>query len=234
MHPSDRWPPAQAHNQGHQDRVDTLLPTSLQPAKICWVFSYETLPDTPFKSGSVVCIKRCSVAPLSWEGQPLYCQDYVPAFPGLGHSWVWEVAIAYTLLNTRSSHIYTNLEGHFGEGGSWVGGAPTNLPTPNHPQGHKHLTMQIEKGPEWDYVTLVQHESTDGVKQGKNKRFALEHVFHGGAARIRLHFLQVPGCGVAKCKAAEDTWVAMMRMRRGRRRGPAVMGRVGFQVKRRT
>eukprot|EP00983_Pelagomonas_calceolata_P047812 1140792-Pelagomonas_calceolata.AAC.4 len=34
-----------------------------------------------------------------------------------------------------------------------------------------------------------------------------EHVFHGGATRIRLHFLQVPGCGLAKCTAAEDTWV---------------------------
>eukprot|EP00983_Pelagomonas_calceolata_P051448 1142409-Pelagomonas_calceolata.AAC.8 len=44
----------------------------------------------------------------------------------------------------------------------------------------------------------------DGVKQVKNKCKLREHVFHAGAARIRLHSLQVPGCGVAKCKAAED------------------------------
>eukprot|EP00983_Pelagomonas_calceolata_P043935 1139091-Pelagomonas_calceolata.AAC.7 len=31
--------------------------------------------------------------------------------------------------------------------------------------------MPIEKGSERDYVTLVQHEGTDGMKQGKNKRF---------------------------------------------------------------
>eukprot|EP00983_Pelagomonas_calceolata_P057183 1144951-Pelagomonas_calceolata.AAC.2 len=68
------------------------------------------------------------------------------------------------------------------------------------------------------------------MKQGKNMCMQAmctrEHVFHGGATRIRLHFLQVPGCGVAKCSA--DTW-ALMRMRRG----PAVMG-VGLQDKRRT
>eukprot|EP00983_Pelagomonas_calceolata_P108612 1159477-Pelagomonas_calceolata.AAC.5 len=44
----------------------------------------------------------------------------------------------------------------------------------------------------------------DGVKQGKDKCKLCEHVFHGGATRIRLHFLQVPGCGVAQCTAAED------------------------------
>eukprot|EP00983_Pelagomonas_calceolata_P127800 1161446-Pelagomonas_calceolata.AAC.1 len=48
--------------------------------------------------------------------------------------------------------------------------------------------MPIEKGPEWDYVTLVQHEGTDGVKQGK---------------------ITFPGCGVAECTAAEDTWVVV-------------------------
>eukprot|EP00983_Pelagomonas_calceolata_P036792 1134534-Pelagomonas_calceolata.AAC.1 len=64
--------------------------------------------------------------------------------------------------------------------------------------------MPREKGPEWGYVTLEQHEGTDGVKQVKNKCKLCEHVFHGGATRIRLHFLQVPGCGVAKCTAAED------------------------------
>eukprot|EP00983_Pelagomonas_calceolata_P020922 657664-Pelagomonas_calceolata.AAC.1 len=68
--------------------------------------------------------------------------------------------------------------------------------------------MPIEKGPEWDYITLVQHEGMDGVKQGKNKCKLCEHVFHGCAARIRLHFMQVPDCGLAKCTAAEDTWVA--------------------------
>eukprot|EP00983_Pelagomonas_calceolata_P083676 1156210-Pelagomonas_calceolata.AAC.1 len=40
--------------------------------------------------------------------------------------------------------------------------------------------MTIEKGPECDYVSLVQHEGTDGVKQRKNNCLAL---------------------------AAEDTWV---------------------------
>eukprot|EP00983_Pelagomonas_calceolata_P045473 1139753-Pelagomonas_calceolata.AAC.6 len=51
-------------------------------------------------------------------------------------------------------------------------------------------------------------KARDGVKQGKNKCKLCEHVFHGGATRIKLHFLQVPGCRVAKCKA-EDTWVAV-------------------------
>eukprot|EP00983_Pelagomonas_calceolata_P074938 1152782-Pelagomonas_calceolata.AAC.2 len=71
--------------------------------------------------------------------------------------------------------------------------------------------MPREKGPEWNHVTLVQHEGTDGVKQWKNKCNLCEllHVFHGGAMRIRLHFLQGPGCGVAKCTVAEDTWVAV-------------------------
>eukprot|EP00983_Pelagomonas_calceolata_P040304 1137557-Pelagomonas_calceolata.AAC.5 len=75
--------------------------------------------------------------------------------------------------------------------------------------------MPREKGPEWEYVTLVQPEGTDGEKQGKNKCKLCEHMFHGGATCIRLHFLQVPDCGVAK-----------MRIRRGgsRRRGPEVMG----------
>eukprot|EP00983_Pelagomonas_calceolata_P057504 1145094-Pelagomonas_calceolata.AAC.5 len=49
------------------------------------------------------------------------------------------------------------------------------------------------------------------MKQGKNTCMQAmcthEHVFHGGATRIRLHFLQLPGCGVAKCTASEDTWV---------------------------
>eukprot|EP00983_Pelagomonas_calceolata_P071114 1151075-Pelagomonas_calceolata.AAC.4 len=83
--------------------------------------------------------------------------------------------------------------------------------------------MEIEKVPEWDYVThMVQHEGTDGMKQG-------------------LHFLQVPGRGLAKCNVQLRTigW-PLMRMRRGRRRGvsrktgPAVMGRVGLHAKRRT
>eukprot|EP00983_Pelagomonas_calceolata_P023571 742723-Pelagomonas_calceolata.AAC.7 len=64
------------------------------------------------------------------------------------------------------------------------------------------------------------------MKQGKNKCMQAmcthEHAFHGGAIHIRLHFLQVPGCGVAKCTASVETWV-LMRIRRGR--GPAVMGR---------
>eukprot|EP00967_Tisochrysis_lutea_P030374 scaffold35659_cov21-Tisochrysis_lutea.AAC.1 len=47
----------------------------------------------------------------------------------------------------------------------------------------------------------------DGVKQEKNKCTLCEHVFRGGAMRIQLHFLQVPGCVAAKCTAAEDTWV---------------------------
>eukprot|EP00983_Pelagomonas_calceolata_P026320 826770-Pelagomonas_calceolata.AAC.1 len=34
-------------------------------------------------------------------------------------------------------------------------------------------------------------------------------MFHGGAPRIRLYFLQVPGCGVAKWTADEDAWVAV-------------------------
>eukprot|EP00983_Pelagomonas_calceolata_P067085 1149345-Pelagomonas_calceolata.AAC.7 len=85
--------------------------------------------------------------------------------------------------------------------------------------------MPIEKGTECDYITLVQPEGTDGVKQGKNKCKLCEYVFHGGTMRIRLHFLQVPVCRVAKYTAAKDTWVAILltRMRRGRREGPSVM-----------
>eukprot|EP00983_Pelagomonas_calceolata_P094080 1157845-Pelagomonas_calceolata.AAC.8 len=113
---------------------------------------------------------------------------------GLGHLWVWEVAIVYIRLSARSSRIYVNLEGHSGEGGSWVGGALTK--PPNHHQGHTHLTKPREKGPEWVYVTLLQYEGMDGVKQWKNKCKLCE-------------LLHVPGCGVAKCTAAEDTWVAV-------------------------
>eukprot|EP00983_Pelagomonas_calceolata_P043868 1139071-Pelagomonas_calceolata.AAC.2 len=83
--------------------------------------------------------------------------------------------------------------------------------------------MPREKGPEWDYVTLVQPECTYGVKQVKNKCKLCEHAFHGGATHIRLHFLQVPGCGVTKCTASEDTWMNVLtRIKMGR--GPAVMG----------
>eukprot|EP00983_Pelagomonas_calceolata_P003399 110969-Pelagomonas_calceolata.AAC.2 len=63
--------------------------------------------------------------------------------------------------------------------------------------------MPTEKGLEWGHVTLVHHGGTDGVKQGKNKCKLCEHVFHGGAMRIRLHFLRVPGCGVAKCRGGQ-------------------------------
>eukprot|EP00983_Pelagomonas_calceolata_P076045 1153256-Pelagomonas_calceolata.AAC.3 len=35
--------------------------------------------------------------------------------------------------------------------------------------------MPRKKGPEWDYVTLVEPEDTDGVKQGKNKCKLCEH-----------------------------------------------------------
>eukprot|EP00983_Pelagomonas_calceolata_P073939 1152332-Pelagomonas_calceolata.AAC.15 len=97
------------------------------------------------------------------------------------------------------------------EGLGWEGTQEKVPTTPQPPPGQNHLTLPREKGPEWDYVTLVQPEGTDEVKQGKNKCKLCEHVFHGGAhaMRIRLHFVQVPGCGVAKCPAAEDTWVAV-------------------------
>eukprot|EP00983_Pelagomonas_calceolata_P060856 1146556-Pelagomonas_calceolata.AAC.1 len=45
--------------------------------------------------------------------------------------------------------------------------------------------MPREQGPEWENVALVQPEGTDGVKQVKNKCKLCEHVFHGGAMRIR-------------------------------------------------
>eukprot|EP00983_Pelagomonas_calceolata_P043940 1139092-Pelagomonas_calceolata.AAC.5 len=96
----------------------------------------------------------------------------------------------------------------------------------NHPHGHKHLTVPREKGPEWDYVPLVQHEGTDEAREEhcmQAMSHVGEHVFHRGAMHIRLHFLQVPGCGVANCTAFEDTWL-LMRMWRG----PAVMGRGWF------
>eukprot|EP00983_Pelagomonas_calceolata_P130093 1161659-Pelagomonas_calceolata.AAC.22 len=44
--------------------------------------------------------------------------------------------------------------------------------------------MPREKGPEWDYVTLIQPEGTDGVRQAT--------------------LLVISCCGVAKCTAAED------------------------------
>ena len=69
------------------------------------------------------------------------------------------------------------------------------------PKPHKHLIMPKEKGPEWDYVTPVQPEGTDGAKQSKNKCKLCEHVYHGGAWRIRQHLLQVAGSGVASCTA---------------------------------
>eukprot|EP00983_Pelagomonas_calceolata_P064841 1148314-Pelagomonas_calceolata.AAC.5 len=95
-------------------------------------------------------------------------------------------------------------EGHFGEEGT-AGRVPnypsTTLPPPSC---RKHSTTPRGKIPEWEYVTLVHPEGTFGVKQVKNKCKQCEHVFHGGATRIRLHFLQVPGCEVAECTAAED------------------------------
>eukprot|EP00983_Pelagomonas_calceolata_P118660 1160528-Pelagomonas_calceolata.AAC.5 len=66
--------------------------------------------------------------------------------------------------------MYANLEGilerELLDGRGSEEGVPT---TPHPPLGHKYLTMPREKGPEWDYVTFVQPEGTDGVKQGKNK-----------------------------------------------------------------
>eukprot|EP00983_Pelagomonas_calceolata_P088682 1157229-Pelagomonas_calceolata.AAC.8 len=97
--------------------------------------------------------------------------------------------------------------------------------------------MPIEKGPEWEYVTSVHHEGTDGAKQGKNKCY------------VSMCFMEVPcASGYTSCKFLALGWPSVkqlrtlgwllmrMRMRRGgsRRRGPAVMGRVGFQAKRST
>eukprot|EP00983_Pelagomonas_calceolata_P081336 1155534-Pelagomonas_calceolata.AAC.2 len=62
---------------------------------------------------------------------------------------------------------------------------------------------------------LCTFAGTDG---GKNKCELCEYVFHGGAMRIRLHFLQVPGFGVAKCKA-EDTLVAVDEGKEGEQEG---------------
>eukprot|EP00983_Pelagomonas_calceolata_P021911 687339-Pelagomonas_calceolata.AAC.1 len=49
--------------------------------------------------------------------------------------------------------------------------------------------MPREKGCEWVYVKSVQPEGTDGVKQ---------------VERCMLCEHRVPGCGMAKCAAAED------------------------------
>eukprot|EP00983_Pelagomonas_calceolata_P003586 116579-Pelagomonas_calceolata.AAC.5 len=56
----------------------------------------------------------------------------------MGHWWVWEIVIATMRLELHLSRMYANLEGHFGEGGSWVEGTPgggsiyssTNPPDP--------------------------------------------------------------------------------------------------------
>ena len=91
----------------------------------------------------------------------------------------------------------------WGEPGSEPGAPPPTIP--NHPppphKPHKHLIMPKEKGAEWDYLTPVQPEGADGAKQSKNKCKLCEHVYHGGAWRIRQHLLQVAGSGVASCTA---------------------------------
>eukprot|EP00983_Pelagomonas_calceolata_P002915 96194-Pelagomonas_calceolata.AAC.2 len=79
--------------------------------------------------------------------------------------------------------------------------------------------MPRGKGPEWDYVTLVQPDGTDGVKQVKNECKLCEHVVYGGATCIRLRFLQFPGWGFAKCTAAEDTWLAVDENEEGEEEG---------------
>eukprot|EP00983_Pelagomonas_calceolata_P022914 720428-Pelagomonas_calceolata.AAC.5 len=74
-----------------------------------------------------------------------------------------------TLAVRVGSFVYLG-EGRFWEGGlGWEGhqeGVPTTpQPPPNHPHSHKHLTVPREKGPGWDYVTLVQHEGTDEARE---------------------------------------------------------------------
>eukprot|EP00983_Pelagomonas_calceolata_P122046 1160868-Pelagomonas_calceolata.AAC.1 len=103
--------------------------------------------------------------------------------------------------------------------------------------------MPTEKGPEWDYVKLVEHEGTDGVKQWKNK---------SSYVSCCMCFMVVPrASGYTSCELRDVGWPSvlqqrtlgwlLMRMRRGRRRGgsrrrsPAVLtsvGRVGLQAKR--
>eukprot|EP00983_Pelagomonas_calceolata_P116426 1160302-Pelagomonas_calceolata.AAC.5 len=117
-----------------------------------------------------------------------------------------EVAIAYIRVEYAFVTYIRAFRGPLWGGRSWVGGAPGR--GPNYPPKaiNEELTMPNEKGPEWNYITLVQPNGTDGVRQVKNRLQCklCEQVFHEGATRIRLHFWQVSGCGVAKCTAAED------------------------------
>eukprot|EP00983_Pelagomonas_calceolata_P086032 1156674-Pelagomonas_calceolata.AAC.11 len=108
------------------------------------------------------------------------------------------------------------------------------LTTPNHPQGHGHLSMPIEKGPEWDNVTLVQHEGTDGLKQGKNK------CLHN----VSMCFMEVAGAsGYTSCKFLAVGWPSVQQLRtlgwllmrmRGGEEEVSSSRRVGLQAKRRT
>eukprot|EP00983_Pelagomonas_calceolata_P069159 1150275-Pelagomonas_calceolata.AAC.1 len=89
------------------------------------------------------------------------------SIPGLGHSWVWEIAIAYIRVK-------------------------------------------------YAFVTYIC-EFRGPLMLGREKYFG-----EGGIKapmRIRLHFLQVPGCGVAKCTAAGDTWVAVDEEEEGKEEG---------------
>eukprot|EP00983_Pelagomonas_calceolata_P118760 1160534-Pelagomonas_calceolata.AAC.29 len=101
--------------------------------------------------------------------------------------------------------------------------------------------MPREKGPERDYVTLVQHEGTDGVKQWKNKCKLCEllHVFHEVPCASGYTFCKFVAVGWPSVQQLRTLYRLLMRMRRGRRRGgrrrrsPAVLtstGRVGLQA----
>ncbi len=62
--------------------------------------------------------------------------------------------------------------------------------------------MPTEKGKEWNHVTVI--ELKDKLHQHKVECKYCNHVFVGGASRIRERFPNInPACGVAKCTAEE-------------------------------
>jgi len=80
---------------------------------------------------------------------------------------------------------------------------PPQLPitTPMHTYVYI-FKMPIEKGKEWDHVTII--ELKDKSHQHKVECKYCKHIFVGGASRIREHFPHInPACGVAKCTADE-------------------------------
>ena len=62
--------------------------------------------------------------------------------------------------------------------------------------------MPREKGPEWEYVVVLPPD--DENKHERVQCKLCQHVFQGGASRIRGHFLKDRKLGVAGCTAEQQ------------------------------